>query len=99
MSFCKEVIHYCTAGYVIENTHFNSMEEIEIQMKDIEKYGDIPSVRRSCRLMNMNPHSHEKYSPCISHKVQLELDLKRQKKVKRFNCLIRKEGQFTLSFG
>ena len=98
MAFCKEVIHYCNAGYVVENSDFNSLEEIQIQMKDIERYGDIPSVRRSCRLMNSNPHSQEKYTPDISHKVKLELDLKRKKKIKRFNCLIRKEGYFTLSF-
>ena len=99
MAFCKEVIHFCNAGFVIENTDFNSIEEITIQMKDIQRYGDIPSVRRACRLMNMNPCIHERFNPDISYKVQLELDLKRKKKVKKYNCLIRKHGHFTLCFG
>ena len=32
MDFCKEVIHFCKTGYVIENTSFNSIQEIIFQM-------------------------------------------------------------------
>ena len=98
MDFCKEVIHYCKTGYVVENTIFNSLEEILLQMEDVQKYGDIPSVRRACSLMNMCPHSNIKFEPVITYKVRLELELKKKKKVKRYNCLIRKHGLFSLSF-
>ena len=38
MSFCKEVIVYCTNGYVLDCSIFNSYEEIYIPMNDMSKY-------------------------------------------------------------
>lgn len=98
MNFCKEVIVYCTNGYNIECSVFNSIEEIHIPTRDIAIHGDIPSVRRAIRLLNEDPKLKEKIEPIISNKMKKKIELKNKKKVKRYYGLISKEGSFTLSF-
>tara|TARA_R100001230_G_C5654927_1_gene159816 strand:+ start:264 stop:821 length:558 start_codon:yes stop_codon:yes gene_type:complete len=98
MKFCKDMIHYCNHGYVLENTIYKSERDIESYMREIVSYGDIPSVRRVCRLMRDNPHITDKFNPVISVKTRLQLEEKEKSKVRPVNCLIAKQGQFTLSF-
>jgi len=98
MRFCKEVIVYCNGGYNIEYSIFNDFNEIEIQMIDICKYGDIPSVRRAIRLFNKDPKLDNKLSPIISNRVKKQLELKQKNKVKKYYGLIVNKGKFVLSF-
>ena len=98
MRFCKEVIVYCNNGYNLDSSIFNNLEEIYIQMKDISIYGDIPSVRRAIRLINLDPKIKENIEPVISNKMKRILESKNKKKVKKYYGLISKQGSFTITF-
>lgn len=98
MRFSKEVVVYCNNGYNIDMSVFNDFEEIEIQLRDISKYGDIPSVRRAIRLFNNDPKLKNKIEPVISNKVKRELEIKKKNKIKRYYGLVYKKGNFIVSF-
>lgn len=98
MRFCKEVIIYCSNGYLLECSIFKNLEEIYIQMRDLRLYGDIPSVRRAIRLLNEDPKLSEKIEPIISNKMQRQLEIKSKKKVKKYYGLIQKHGSFIIEF-
>jgi hypothetical protein len=98
MNFCKEVIVYCTNGYNIEYSSFNTIEEIHIPTRDIAIHGDIPSVRRAIRLLNNDPKLSEKIEPVISNKMKKKIQLKKNHKVKRYYGLISKRGSFIVDF-
>tara|TARA_R110000764_G_scaffold53079_1_gene115345 strand:+ start:4064 stop:4621 length:558 start_codon:yes stop_codon:yes gene_type:complete len=100
LRLCKEIIHYCNNGFCIENTIFGSIEEIEIHLSVIKDYGDIPSVRRCCRLIKGDLKVNNIYEPKISLKMQRDLELKKQNKLmnKKVNTLIYKSGTFLIDF-
>tara|TARA_R110000744_G_scaffold141264_2_gene252646 strand:+ start:10754 stop:11314 length:561 start_codon:yes stop_codon:yes gene_type:complete len=98
MAFCKDIIHYCNHGYLLENTKFKSFKNIVQFMDEIESYGDIPSVRRACRLMNLCPHATKKWNPEVSIKVVDDIQKKKDSKVKVVNHLIKREGSFCITF-
>jgi len=84
MKFCKEVIVYCTNDYNVNLSIFDSFEEIEIQVREIAKYADIPSVRRAIRLFNQDPKLNDIIEPIISNRVKKELEFKKKNKVKKY---------------
>ena len=98
MNFCKEVIIYCTNGYLIECSSFNTIEEIHIPTRDIAIHGDIPSVRRAIRLLNQDPNLKEKIEPIISNRMKKQIELKKNKKVKHYYGLIQKRGNYVVTF-
>ena len=98
MKFCKEVIVYCNNGYNIDMSVFNDFTEIEIQIRDICKYGDIPSVRRAIRLFNKDPKLNEKITPIISNRIKREMEIKKKNKVKTYYGIIIKSGSFEINF-
>jgi hypothetical protein len=84
MKFCKEVIVYCSNDYNVNLSIFDCFEEIEIQVRDIAKYADIPSVRRAIRLFNKDPKLNDVIEPIISNRVKKELEFKKKNKVKKY---------------
>ena len=98
MRFSKEVVVYCNNGYNVDMSVFNDFEEIEIQLRDISKYGDIPSVRRAIKLFNNDPKLKNKIEPIISNKVKRELEIKKKNKIKRYYGLVYKKGSFIVTF-
>jgi len=71
MSICKKIIQYSRdCKYQIIPSLYNNEQEIKDDMLYISQYGDLPSVRRCCRLMNLNLKSTENYKPIISPQVQ-----------------------------
>ena len=98
MQFCKDIIHYSRHGYILENTNFNSREEIVLQMDDLLKYGDIPSLRRACRLLSADPYINKKFVPIISPYMERIINDKKIKKIKKINGLIVRTGGFVVVF-
>ena len=98
MRFCKEVIVYCNNGYNVDMSVFNDFTEIELQIRDISKYGDIPSVRRAIKLFNKDPKLKEEINPIISNRVKREINLKKKNKVKKYYGIIVKHGSFEITF-
>ena len=98
MFICKNIIKYCKAGYCIQSSSYNNEQEIIDDMNYIKQYGDVPSCRRCCKLMNENKASTIKYTPLISPQVQKQLKDKENQKKKIYNQLIVKTGHFELFF-
>ena len=62
------------------------MKDLQDDMDYIKQFGDIPSVRRCCRLMNDDMKMNGiKFNPLISPQIQRDLD---QKKVMKKNYVI-----------
>jgi hypothetical protein len=82
LKLAKYIIHYCKNGYNIENSNFNSIEEIKLYMEELKEHGDIPSVRKACNLLKQDYKIKEIYIPVISQKIEKELRLKKEEKSK-----------------
>jgi len=88
MMLCKHIIQYCKNNYELEYTKYDELKELQDDMDFIKQFGDIPSVRRCCRLMNNDPKFiGYKFVPFISPQAQKELDEKRVVKTKHLNII------------
>jgi len=88
MMVCKHIIQYCKNNYDLEYTKYNEIKELQDDMDFIKQFGDIPSVRRCCRLMNNDPKFiGYKFIPFISPQAQKELDEKRVVKTKHLTII------------
>jgi len=94
----KLIIQYCKVGYCTELSYFNTIDEIYCEARRIAQFGDIPSVRRMCQLINKNPHSKEIIIPVVSKKIQRELEIKELTQKKVFSMLTVKKTKILLSF-
>jgi len=103
MMICKKIIQYCKSNYDLTVTDYNSQQELIDDMDYIKMFGDIPSSRRCCRLINEDPKMGGlKFKPLISPSVQKDLDEKKKtKKVISYKLMIRKstpENEIILYF-
>jgi hypothetical protein len=77
MKICKSVIQYAKNDFDLECCDYDSLKEIEDDMDYIKQFGDIPSVRRACRLINEDvKFGGKKFTPLISPQVQKDLEEK-----------------------
>ena len=81
MLICKSIIQYCNNNFDINATNYNSIKEIEDDMDYLKQFGDIPSVRRCCRLLSDDKQIKNKFIPLISPKVQKQLNERQSKKI------------------
>ena len=98
MTMAKLIIQYCKGGYCTEISYFETMDEVYVEARRISQFGDIPSVRRMCNLLNNNPHTKERIYPVISKKVQNELEIKKLTSKKVHTSLFVKGGGHTVKF-
>ncbi|MHA2181380.1 MAG: hypothetical protein ACXAAH_08155 [Promethearchaeota archaeon] len=91
MNIAKFIINYCKAGYDINCSKYNDIKEIIDDMDYIKQFGDIPSVRRCCKLLkNDMKLTGITFKPYISPQVQKNLDDKKiTKSVQYTNIKIR----------
>ena len=95
----KLIIQYCKGGYVVEISYFDTMDEIYSEARRVAQFGDIPSVRRMCNLLNKNPYSKEIIIPIISQKVQKDLEIKKLTSKKVHQSLhVKTGGGFMVRF-
>tara|TARA_R100000541_G_scaffold422_5_gene3454 strand:+ start:1317 stop:1880 length:564 start_codon:yes stop_codon:yes gene_type:complete len=81
MSIAKYILQYAKSNYNLEGSKYSSLKEIEDDIDYIKQFGDIPSVRRCCRLLNLDiSFSDKQFKPLISPQVQEELEEKRIQK-------------------
>ena len=98
MTAAKLIIAFCKGGYVIQISYFDSNDHLYTEARRIAQFGDIPSVRRMCELLNKNPYSQECVYPVISKKVQMDLDIKKMTKKKVHTSLHVKKGKVLVKF-
>ena len=78
MLIAKHIIAYCKDNYNINNSKYDTLQELKDDMDFIKQFGDIPSVRRCCKLMNLDIKFPKiTFVPYISPKVQKELNDKK----------------------
>ena len=99
MILCKHIISYCNLGYKIElSTYYNNKQDIIDDMNYIKQFGDIPSVRRCCKLMNKDQKQDEYFIPKISPQIQKKLNDKVYTQQKIYGKLKVEKGEFTVTF-
>jgi len=99
MKICKNIINYCNNGYELDNSpRYNFITEIYDDMDYIKQFGDIPSVRRCCKLMNKNIKLQNHFVPVLSPQMQKMLNDKQSTKQTYHKCLKVKTGDFKLYF-
>jgi len=103
MMICKKIIQYCKSDFDLTITDYNNQQELIDDMDYIKQFGDIPSARRCCRLINEDPKmAGLNFKPLISPQVQKDLDQKKKtKKVVNYKLTIRRstpENPIVLTF-
>lgn len=98
MLVCKDIIKYCKNKYLIEKSNYKTIRDLEEDMRWISQYGDLPSVRRVCKLMNNNIQRSQEWDPVISPQVKKILDDKEKNKTTPSFGIRVANGNFNLSF-
>ncbi len=98
MNICKSIIKFCNNKYDLNYTTYNSIDDIVDDMHYIKQYGDIPSVRRCCKLMNKCCKIKDTFKPLISPQVKQMLDEKFISKKQIIKCLTIKRGNIIVRF-
>jgi len=91
MKICKKIIQYSKSNYDLTMTDYNEQQELIDDLHYIKQFGDIPSVRRCCRLMNEDiKMGGLRFNPLISPQVKKDLEEKKiVKQVKNYKLTIR----------
>ena len=78
MSICKGLIVYCQGGFDLNlSPQYNDTQGILDDALYVKNFGDIPSVRRACRLLQGDPKFvGQCFNPIISPQVMKTLDEK-----------------------
>tara|TARA_R110000824_G_scaffold235476_1_gene424270 strand:+ start:2322 stop:2879 length:558 start_codon:yes stop_codon:yes gene_type:complete len=98
MAVCKDIITYCKNKYLIEKSNYKTIKDLHDDMRWICLFGDLPSVRRVCKLMNLNIQKTQQWIPIISPQVKKILDDKeRCKNTPSFGIRVA-NGKFHLHF-
>ena len=99
MTIAKSIIYYATHKYdIFISPHYKDTQTILDDMLYIKGFGDIPSVRRACRLMNDDPKFKDQvFNPLISPQVMKSLESKVLLKKKPGFFKVEKK-QFTIIF-
>lgn len=78
MNIAKNVINYCKRGYCIEFSTYDNFKDLCDDVDFIKQFGDIPSCRRACKLMNKDDKVRaDRFLPLISPQVQRQLNEKK----------------------
>ena len=89
MSIAKFIINYTKSGYDIKSSvKYTTHKEIQDDMDYIKQFGDIPSVRRCCKLLVLDPaFNNISFNPLISPQVQKLIEEKTISKQSRMAIL------------
>ena len=98
MSICKEITKFAKCNYIVENTRYSTLQELNDDMMYITQYGDLPSVRRAVKLMNENVQRTRHWSCVISPQMKKVIEEKEnQKNSISYHATFRR-GEFIVSF-
>ena len=70
----KRIIKYCNSCCDLSDLTYPTHEAVYNDILSISKWGDIPSVRRACRLYNSSPYNISHVNPIISPEVKEKID-------------------------
>tara|TARA_R110000737_G_scaffold347988_1_gene380857 strand:+ start:848 stop:1417 length:570 start_codon:yes stop_codon:yes gene_type:complete len=95
----KKLVNYCkSCSYELTYSLYQSIEEVINDCTYISKFGNIPTVRRAVKLVNLDNKIKNKIRPVISHKVKRNMILKEKAVKDLYPHFSIKRGSFTLDF-
>ena len=94
----KNLIHYAVEGYHLLNSVYENHNQVMNDAIYIHSYGDIPSVRRACRLYNQDPKKINHVNPIIPEDILKELNKHRISNQSSYSGLIVSKKKVTLYF-
>ena len=94
----KNIIHYAVEGYKLNQSVYDNHNEVMNDVVYIHSFGDIPSVRRACRLYNQDPNKINQVNPIIPEHILKELNNNRISKQSCYYGLIVKHEKVILYF-
>ena len=74
MIITKHIINYCKNDYDLDCSRYKNIRELEDDMDYIKRFGDIPSCRRACKLMDEDPKFNKSFKPYLSPQLQKEME-------------------------
>ena len=99
MFIAKNIINYCLHGKVLEwSPYYKDHQQIQDDLDYIKQFGDIPSVRRACSLMNLTLTPENHFHPLISPQVQAKIIIKKSHKWEMKPQFNYHKGKFNLTF-
>jgi len=99
MRIAKRIIFYANHGYDMKVSDYKDTQTLLDDILYIKNFGDIPSVRRACRLMKSDSKFYgQTFEPFVSPQVQREIDEKKISKSVILNNVTIKHGEFVLKF-
>lgn len=70
----KKIIKWANNDYIFDGATYTNSEEPYNDIMSIYMWGDLPSVRRACRMYNNSIHSKNHINPVITADVEEELN-------------------------
>ena len=70
----KKIIKWAKNDYILDMVTYKSVDEPYDDIMSIYMWGDLPSVRRACRMYNYSNCSHDNVNPIITEEVEEELN-------------------------
>ncbi len=70
----KKIIKWSSNDYIFDGATYKNHQDPYDDIMSIYMWGDLPSVRRACRLYNISPKPLGHINPIISREVQDELN-------------------------
>jgi predicted phosphoadenosine phosphosulfate sulfurtransferase len=78
---------------------YKSLKELEDDADYIKQFGDIPSVRRACKLLNKDPKfKNTTFNPRITPQTQKKLEERMELKQNVCQSLQREQGEICVTF-
>eukprot|EP01043_Picozoa_sp_COSAG02_P075779 COSAG02_NODE_15786_length_1141_cov_1.238004_1_plen_187_part_00 len=69
----KRIINYCTNNYNLDESTFDSIEDLNNIINEIKYYSYISSVRRALKLFNNNPKLNKKVDYDLPQEIEYDL--------------------------
>ncbi len=70
----KKIIKWANNDYIFDGATYTNSEDPYNDIMSIYMWGDLPSVRRACRMYNLSIHSKNHINPVITADVEEELN-------------------------
>ena len=75
MLIVKCLLNFCKTNFdLVASSRYDSLKDIEDDLDYIRQFGEIPSVRRVCRLINGCPYFDRRFIPIIPPDIQKQLN-------------------------
>ena len=94
----KKIISFCKNYHIYNESTFNNQIDLYNAVLFIHPYGDIPSVRRACKLYNESPMQLNHINPILSKETIELLEEKKEIRRRRHIPFESKRGKFIVLF-